>query len=122
MPAPAAGSIDASGAAGGTGASASSGRSTSTLNSAQAARWPAHAAAAHAGEQKRVFRQLAHTSGDDAPQAAQSGRTEADVDMTMITAGRQGRTRELVREAVAHFRRHFLASFGSSARDPTVIA
>jgi hypothetical protein len=80
-PACAAGSVDDSGAAGCTGASASSGSSASTLNSAQAARWPAHAAAAHAGEQNRAFKQLAHTSGDDAPHAAQSGKTDAGDDM-----------------------------------------
>jgi hypothetical protein len=70
-PAPAAGSAVASGAAGGTGASAPSGNAASTLNSAQAARWPAHAAAAQAGEQKLVFRQLAQTREVEAPQAAQ---------------------------------------------------
>jgi hypothetical protein len=75
---------DASGAAGGTGASASSGSTASTQNSAQAARWPAHAPAAHAGEQKRVLRQLAHTSGDDAPQAAQGVSEETDNDMATI--------------------------------------
>jgi hypothetical protein len=95
-PACAAGSIDASGAAGGTGAKATSGSASSTEKSAQAARWPAHAAAAQAGEQKRVFRQLAHTSGVDAPQAAQAERTEAGDDMARITAGRRGETRDVV--------------------------
>jgi hypothetical protein len=59
---PVARSIDASGAAGGTGTMASSGSAGSTLNSAQAARWPAHALAAHGREQKRVLRHTAHTS------------------------------------------------------------
>jgi hypothetical protein len=77
----------ASGAAGGTGASASSGSAASTLNSAQAARWPAHAADAQAGEQKRAFRQLAQTSGVDAPQAAQGVKTEIGDDMGRIITG-----------------------------------
>ena len=107
-PACAAGSIDASGAAGGTGGSASSGSAGSTLKSAQDARWPAHAAAAQAGEQKRAFRQLAQTSDVDAPQAAHAGRAEAGEDIAMITTCGQRETIELVCATRAHI---FLASF-----------
>ena len=51
------------------------------------ARWPAHTAAAHASEQKAVFRQLAHTSGVDAPHTAQAERGEADELMAMMKDG-----------------------------------
>jgi hypothetical protein len=67
------------------------------------ARCAAHAAAAHAGEQKRVFRQLAHTSGVDAPQAAQAERGEADDDMARITMGGQRGDCELVRARARDF-------------------
>ncbi len=80
-PAPAADSIDASGAAGGTGASASTGSTSSTLISAQAARWPAHALAAHGREQKRGLKHAAQTSEVSLPQTAQGAHAEAIDDM-----------------------------------------
>ena len=82
------------GAAGGTGAGASSGSAASTLSSAQAARWPAQAADAQAGEQKRALRQLAQTRDVDAPQVAQVVRLELGDDMAKMKAGGQLDTRE----------------------------
>jgi hypothetical protein len=115
-PAPAAGSVDASGAAGGTGASASSGSAASTLKSAQAARWPAHAAAAHAGEQKRAFRQLAHTSGVDAPQAAQGARAKTGEDMSMIISGGQRGCSEFVHVVCTCFNAPFFDTESAVSR------
>ena len=116
-PAPAADSIDASGAAGGTGASASSGSAASTLNSAQAARWPGHALAAHGREQKCVLRHAAHTSEVDAPQAAQGERDGAGDDMAATGAGGQREAREYVHAEVrfhAEYRKPLLSNGGGA--------
>ena len=109
-PARAADLIDASGAAGCTGAGASSGSVASTLNSAQDARWPAHVAAAQAGEQKRAFRQLAQTSDVDAPQAAHVARSELGDDMVKMSEAGARETREIARLARAHFVAPFSAA------------
>ena len=92
----------------GAGASEDSGGDAGERNCAQAARWPAHAAAAQAGEQKRAFRQLAQTSGVDAPQKAHTARSELGDDMTKNATGGQRKMSELVQATRAYSLAPFL--------------